>query len=287
MIGCVIHKRCGLIEILKYAVDSGCNFFQIFTDEMHDSKTRTNLKKFGECLEKYNAKMVIHSSYKINLSNPTDSYKYSSSIKSLTKDLVISNDIGPRCIGVIVHMGKNVRTNNISHRAAMENYIKGIKYCLRETPDSTTIILETGASQGAEIGSSIESMSEILKGLTREERSRVKICIDTCHIWATGYDISTGAAAKKYLREFDNKIGLENVVCIHLNDSKNGLGSKIDRHADLSFGKIGVRGLKFIARWANKNRIPMVMEVPLDSVNPRTNSDTTHAEQLELVMSWI
>lgn len=275
----------------EYAKNIGCTFFQIFLGSPRQVICKKHkiidLKLFSSLLKKNNIRMVIHSSYTINLAHPINSVRFNASIKSLTRDLISSAIIGKMCIGVVVHMGKNIISNNIDNDDAIKNYIYGIKECLKNTEDMSIIILETGASQGREIASYNSGLAEIFENLSEKEKKRVRFCIDTCHIWASGYDISTISGMKVYLKDFDNKIGLRYVSCIHLNDSKSELNSCVDRHADISYGKIGIKGLKYLVKWATKHNIPIVLETPLDSVNKKTNKNITHEEQMKMVLSWV
>lgn len=234
-----------------------------------------------------NLRMVIHGSYTINLCHPVKSKKFQLSVKSLVQDLTASNDIGSNCLGVIIHMGKNIPENKITDAEALDNYVIGVKTALATTSNNTCIILETGASQGSEIASHIDGLAEIYWKLDVDERNRVKFCVDTCHIWATGYDISTDIGVKNFFKEFDEKIGNQNILCIHFNDSKTKLESHVDRHADLGYGFIDIEGLSQIAKFAYKNNIPLIMETPLDSINKKTNQEITYEDELKTVKSWL
>lgn len=290
-IGRHINISKGFLTAPKYASSIGCEIMQIFlgapTQVVSKPKDQKELRKFGVELKKYKLKMVIHGSYTINLCQPSSSKLFKSSVRSLVQDLNASNEIGKRCLGVIIHMGKNVITNGLSIEQALTNYISGLKKALADTPENTTIVLETGASQGKEVASKIDGLSEIYWSLDENERSRVKFCVDTCHIWNTGYDISTSAGVDRFFKEFDRKIGIENIVCIHFNDSKTPLDSKVDRHADLGYGFIGSKGLKSFGIYAKKKRIPIIMETPLDAVNPKTNQDVTFLEEFEKLKAWL
>ncbi|AYV85080.1 MAG: putative endonuclease 4 [Satyrvirus sp.] len=290
-IGRHINISYGFVTAPWYAHSLGCNIFQIFLGSpqnvLSKARKKDELDKFGKELKKYKIKMVIHASYTINFCHPTKSKRFETSVKSLVQDLRASANIGKGCLGVIIHMGKNVPENKLSYKQALENYVIGLKHALSATPENTHIILETGAGQGYEVGSKISDLSEIYWKLAEDERARIKFCIDTCHIWATGYDISTANGVRKFFKEFDDSIGIDKIVCIHMNDSKTKLNSNVDRHADLGFGYIGIEGLKAVAKFAQKHKINLIMETPLDSVNPKTNKDVTFAEEFAKLKSWI
>ena len=149
------------------------------------------------------------------------------------------------------------------------------------------IILETGAGVGLEVGTQINKLAWIFHQLKKSEQSRIKFCIDTCHIWAAGSDISNKTLVRKFFSEFDELIGIDNIICIHFNNSVGGLGSKTDRHADLLYGSINPAGLEAIAKFAYLHKIPLIMETPLRAVNPLTDADITFGEELLTVKKWI
>ena len=290
-IGRHINTSSTFVATPWYAKSLGYEIFQIFLGAPYQVLTKAiqkdQLIKIGEELVKRNMIMVIHGSYTINLCHPDKSTKFQASLKSLVQDLSASALIGINCLGVIIHMGKNIPVNNISDDQALDNYIMGLRKALDVTPISTTIILETGASQGSEVGSRIDKLAYIYNNLSKAEQSRVTFCIDTCHIWATGYDISNPDSVQKFFKEFNDKIGINKISCIHFNDSKTPLDSNVDRHADLGYGYIGVAGLKSIAQFAKKNNIPLITETPLDAVNPKTNKDITFEEEIATMKSWL
>lgn len=286
-----INISHGFVSAPLYAKTIGCDIFQVFLGApqqvLSKARQKEELQQFGKQLEKLKLKMVVHGSYTINLCHPIGSKKFGASVKSLVQDLNASVHIGGRCLGVIIHMGKNIPENKISDEMAIDNYVAGLQAALKSTPSSTTIILETGASQGSEVASEIDGLAEIYWKLDESEQKRVMFCIDTCHIWATGYDISSAVGVKKFFKEFDDKIGLKKISCIHFNDSKTGLQSCVDRHADLGYGHIDTSGLKAIALFAKANRIPTIMETPLDAIDPSTNREVTFEKELAKVKSWL
>jgi len=290
-VGRHINTSHGFITAPWYAECLGCTIMQIFLGApqriLSKAKQKDDLVNFGKELEKRNLVMVVHGSYTINLCHPSKSKKFIASVKSLVQDLTSTAYIGPKCLGVIIHMGKNISENKLSDDDALNNYVYGLQKALKLSPNSTNIILETGASQGSEIASKIDGLSEIYWKLGEDERKRIMFCIDTCHIWATGYDISSPVGVKRFFKEFDNKIGIEKIACIHFNDSKTILESCVDRHADLGYGYIKELGLKTIALFAKKNDIPLIMETPLDAINKKTNKEVTFEEEFYKVKSWL
>lgn len=125
----------------------------------------------------------------------------------------------------------------------------------------TKIVLETTAGQGTSVGSRFEELAEIISRV--KKRIPIGVCIDTCHIFAAGYDIRTEEGWKQTLQEFDTIIGLEHLLAFHLNDSLKGLGSRVDRHADIGCGEIGIECFRYLMQ---ENDLPKYLETPTGPV---------------------
>uniref|UniRef100_A0A6C0CAH7 Xylose isomerase-like TIM barrel domain-containing protein n=1 Tax=viral metagenome TaxID=1070528 RepID=A0A6C0CAH7_9ZZZZ len=286
-IGRHIDASWNFVSAPEDAHHMGCNIMQIFLANPQQTRTKAKSEKqlleFSHQLALNKLKLVIHGNYTINLCHPINSLKFKSSIILLVKDLDASSIIGKRCIGVIIHMGKNMKVNDINDEAAAKNYVTGLKIALAQTDAKSTIILETGAGQGNEIGTNLNILSSIYWSLEDDERKRIKFCIDTCHIWAAGYDISDKSKAGTFFKMFEKIMGPNKIACFHYNDSKTELGSHVDRHADIGYGKIPIAGLVAIAKYAFKHRIPLILETPLDTVNLKTNKDITFKDELSKI----
>ncbi|HJT79917.1 MAG TPA: deoxyribonuclease IV, partial [Chthoniobacterales bacterium] len=124
----------------------------------------------------------------------------------------------------------------------------------------TRIALETTAGQGSCLGCTFEQLEYILTNVREPER--LCVCLDTAHVFAAGYDIGSETAIKKMFRQFDRIIGLDRLAAIHLNDSKTGRGSRVDRHAHIGKGQIGLDAFRFIMRDRRFRKIPKVLETP-------------------------
>jgi DNA polymerase/3'-5' exonuclease PolX len=152
---------------------------------------------------------------------------------------------------------------NISENECLRNFINSLVLVLTETK-KIPIILETPVNRENIVGGSLESMALLYKSIPEKYKKRVKICVDTQHIFASGYDITTERGVNSYFENFDILIGLKNLALIHLNDSEKIFNSKIDRHAPIGEGYIfrnnGIEGLKALIKIAIKNKIPMVLE---------------------------
>ena len=129
---------------------------------------------------------------------------------------------------------------------AFDNYIASVNKICEEKNSNSLLILENSAHQGTEIGYSIDHLARIYDGITEENRAKIGFCLDTCHAFAAGYNFCEEDGVTGFFEEFEEKIGLEKVVCIHLNDSKKKCNSCVDRHERLGVGMIGLDGIKYI-----------------------------------------
>lgn len=290
-IGHHIDASTDFINIPTFAKQIGCEIFQIFLGDpqqtRNKSKSHKILTEFGKQLATSKLKMVVHGSYTINLCHPIESARHTASVNAVIKDLKMVAIIGKRCVGVIIHMGKNIKDNGITDNVAAQNYLVGLKTVLSQTDNATTLILETGAGQGNEIGTNLSVLATIYWALEEHERMRIKFCIDTCHIWAAGYDIGGKMKVNVFFEMFEKLFGIGKVACFHFNDSKTALDSHKDRHADIGYGLIPTTGLKSIAQYAHTNCIPLILETPLDSVNLKTNKNITFSDEVATIYSYL
>ena len=173
-------------------------------------------------------------------------------------------------------MGKNVLKNIDLSKS---EYIAGIKRVLDKSNTSSTIILETGAGCGSEINTSLFDLHRLYNSFTQYEQKRIKICIDTCHIFAAGYVIADKQSVDILLSIIELLFGFDKIACIHLNNSKGNYMSRVDRHADISNGKISENGLKYLMKEFSKYDIPIVYETPA--------TEQSKKEQINILKSWI
>lgn len=151
-----------------------------------------------------------------------------------------------------------------------------------ETPAlKTTLILETSSGQGSSIGHTFKHLTVILNKI--QIKNRVGICLDTCHIFAAGYDIRTKQSYLKTMDEFDEVIGLNHLKLIHLNDSKNVLGSRVDRHEHIGKGKIGLEGFRCIMNDPRLVYVPKIIETPKHDTGHK--SDQINLKQLKRLIN--
>jgi deoxyribonuclease-4 len=250
------HGIIGAIdEIIKY----NGNFIQIF---ITNPKARKTTKRSDEELATINhyakfnkIKIVIHAPYLLNFAHEFS--KDSWGIKALIDHLEICNKMG--AVGVVVHSGKYM---HLDKSEAIQNMYLNFKYVLENTPENTKILLETPCGQGTELGGRLEEFRIIYNKFSEDQKKRLRICVDTCHVFAAGYDLSEPDKVKIFIKTFDTLIGWKYVDLIHLNDSKTKLNSNLDRHELLDEGHIKLKGLSVFIKFARKANIPLILETP-------------------------
>jgi len=159
---------------------------------------------------------------------------------------------------VVLHPGSHMGSGE---NEGIQRIAESLNQIFAETPGITTrLLLETTAGQGSSVGHSFENLKKIMDKIEKTEQ--VGICLDTCHIYAAGYDIRTQVLYRKTIKAFDSIIGLEHLYFIHLNDSKKDLGSKVDRHEHIGEGMIGLKAFEFFMNDQRLCHIPKIIETP-------------------------
>jgi len=196
-----------------------------------------------------------HASYLINLAT-TNLQFHANSIRALAEELVRADQL--QLPFLVLHPGAHL---GAGEQAGLEKIVNSIDEVFRKIPNvKTKIALEITAGQGSCIGHRFEHLAHIIENVREPERLRV--CLDTAHLFAAGYDISSESGVRKTFREFDRIIGRDRLVAIHVNDSKTGRGSRVDRHEHIGKGRIGLDAFRFIMRNLRFCKIPKVLETP-------------------------
>jgi len=260
----------GFLNALKNVEDIDGNVIQVFLKPNLKINCRISLsdeacQKCKDYLKENDLIYVCHSSYLINSAKPLLDPKVKAAFNNYVDDLIYMDKMGG--IGCVMHMGKKM---NIDNDIAIKNMCKFVNNVVEETSDlKCKVILENSAHQGTEIGFKLEEISKIFNGIDDKYKNRVGICWDTCHGFASGYDFRSKTETEKFIKDFDTLIGINNLVLIHLNDSKEPLNSKRDRHFNFSKGYItnpelggSYDGIKVLLEMCEKNSIPIVLETP-------------------------
>ncbi len=198
--------------------------------------------------------VLPHNSYLINLASP-DPEKSKKSFDSYIDELNRVNLLGLKYLNI--HPGST--TGLISFEQGIENISAAVNRANEMVPDVITV-LETTSGQNNKIGGRFEEIAAIMDRIKQPER--VAICIDTCHVYGAGYDVSTEEGCNDMLEQFDRLLGLSNLKGMHLNDSKRGLGEHIDRHENIGKGCIGETGFRYLLNDKRLEGIPMILETP-------------------------
>lgn len=201
--------------------------------------------------------VLPHDSYLINLGHPEE--------EGLERSREAFLDEMQRCeqLGLDrlnFHPGSHLK--KISTEECLDRVAESINIALRATRGVTAVI-ENTAGQGSNVGFAFWQLKRIIDGV--EDRSRVGICLDTCHSFAAGYDLSSELACERTFEEFDREVGFQYLRGVHLNDALRPLGSRIDRHTPLGEGQIGWDCFRFIARDSRFDDLPLILETPDES----------------------
>ncbi len=248
-------KNSQLLGSLEEALSYGANTFMFYTgapQNTNRSNIDYNLTQEAIKLMKSNnidiSKVIVHAPYIINLCNPE---KFDFSVKFLTEEVKRVSDLGVKYL--VLHPGSHV---GLGVEKGISNIILGLKKVFESTSCNVTILLETMAGKGTEIGRNLEEIKTIIDSVNNE---RLGVCLDTCHLHDAGYDLTK---FDEFLNEFDNIIGIDKIKCIHINDSKNVIGSHKDRHENIGFGKIGFDTLLNVIYNDKLVDIPKILETP-------------------------
>lgn len=199
--------------------------------------------------------VFAHANYLINLA-ATNPQFYKNSIRALSEELTRADQL--RLPFLVLHPGAHL---GACEEAGLEKVVASIDKIFAGIPKvKTRIALETTAGQGSCLGHRFEHLAHIIENVREPER--LCVCLDTAHVFAAGYDLTSEAGTRKTFRAFERTIGLEHLVALHLNDSKTARGSRVDRHDHIGKGQIGVEAFRFIMRDRRFRKIPKVLETP-------------------------
>jgi len=268
-IGAHVSASGGYTNALEKVSQIGGNCLQLFASPPRNwSNANPNAEQLSE-FEELKGELQIdpvyfHATYLINLS---DNERIGESSKSiLTLELKLAPQIGVR--GSVVHLGsfKEKRPDEEAFREHPKHNIllKNISQVLSQTPDNALFIIENAGTH--KIGASIAEIGFIIKSL---KDRRVKVCLDTCHLHAAGFDLTTEENLNQFLELFDKLVGIENLELFHANESRDELGSYRDRHENIGDGKVGAGVFRNLLRNSATKNKAFILEVPgLDKKGP-------------------
>lgn len=274
-VGAHVSASGGVFNAPLNAMAIGAKAFALFTknqkqwaakplDEETIALFQANLAKSG-ILPKH---ILPHDSYLINLGHPEED-KRQKSLEAFIDEVNRCSQLGLDRLNF--HPGSHLK--QISEEECIDRIAMSMNEALSVT-EGVTLVIENTAGQGSNLGWRFEHLSAIIERI--EDKSRVGVCIDTCHMFTAGYDIRTREAYDATWAEFDTIVGFKYLKGMHINDSKPDLGSHVDRHDSLGKGKIGLDAFGFIMNDPRMDDIPLVLE---------TIDETIWAQEIELLYS--
>lgn len=259
-IGCHLSSSGGFFAMAKAAVSIGANTFQFFSRNPRGGRGKEidpkDIENFLHITKENNfAKVVAHAPYTMNLCSSADHIcEFSKNI--FAEDLEKLENIPGNFYNFHPgsHTGQGVEIGIQKITDALNEILK--------VNQSTTVLLETMAGKGSEVGGNFEELKKIIDNI--ELKDKIGVCLDTCHIFDGGYDIVNNLEG--VLEEIDKIIGIEKLKAIHLNDSKNPCGSKKDRHEKIGKGNIGLKAFERIINHKYLSGLPFILETPQEDL---------------------
>jgi len=261
-LGAHISIAGGVFNVFERAKNITANAIQIFTKSNNRwfSKpySAKEIEEFHRLRKEFQPFAVFaHDAYLINLCSPNSEIE-KKSIDAFIDELKRCDQLNLPYL--VMHPGFHLGKGE---KWGLNKIVENFNYISNKNPDSKVkILLETTAGQGTNLGYKFEQLEYILDNV--ECKEKFGVCVDTCHIFAAGYDISTESGYEKTINDFDKIIGLERIKVFHLNDSKKPFGSRKDRHQHIGRGEIGLEAFRCLLNDKRFSEIPMVLETPKD-----------------------
>lgn len=274
-IGAHVSAAGGIFNAPPNAAKIGCETFQVFSRSPQGGPAP---KLTDEIVGTFKAEMkrlkfsgfTIHTPYYINFASTTPRIRYGS-ISIVREELERGTLLGASY--VVTHLGS---TKDAGKAVGIHKTWRSIQRILDGYKGSTQLLMEISAGAGDLVGGTFGELAELLKNIESKAayKNKVQICLDTCHLFAAGYDLTTKALVNETFRQFDKTVGLKRLKLFHGNDSKFGLGEHRDRHEHIGKGRIGLEGFRVILNHPKLKNIDMIIETPWD---------TTYAKDLQLL----
>jgi deoxyribonuclease IV len=253
----------GISNSVNNAKKIGCTAFQIFSRNPrgwaakpvpHDEVQLFRNKLAASGIEK--SSVVVHMPYIPNLSGPEGEF-YEKSVQTLTEEVHRCKTL--ELPYLVIHLGSHMGRGSNS---GIDQLVKAINSACSKCGSGLAVLLENSAGQKNSVGSTFEELRLILDRLGNSKE--IGVCIDTCHLFASGYDLRTKADVEITFNKFKDIVGLKELKIVHLNDSKGRLGSNLDRHEHIGLGSIGIEGIAAFLNLREIQPLPIIMETPID-----------------------
>ena len=262
LIGAHVSISGGLYHALARGEKIGCNAIQIFTKNQRQWQAKPlSHHDVDQFIQSFTTSPIVavvaHNSYLINLASP-DPQGLEKSRQAFLEEIDRAELL--KIPVLIFHPGAH---KGAGEAVGLRLIAESLDFIQQQRPaHRIQLLLETTSGQGSNLGYSFDQLRQIIDMV--EEPWRLGVCLDTCHIFAGGYDIRTHSTYQATMEQFDRAIGLDRLGAIHLNDSKKELGSRIDRHETIGHGQIGLDGFQFIMNDVRLKKIPKILEIPGD-----------------------
>lgn len=272
----------GYYRAVQSARQSGCDCVQLFTKNNNQWRavpiTAEQSDRFRDALRQCHiTHPLAHDCYLINLASP-DSDLWDKSVRAFVHELQRAQTLGIPY--VVTHPGSYTYS---TPRLGIRRIARALNRIHKETRGmATQCLLETTAGQGTSLGWRFEHLAMILDGLREPER--IGVCFDTCHVFAAGYAMGTQDQFEETLGTLDALVGLRRIKAFHLNDSGRELGSRVDRHAHIGRGKMGLQPFRFLLSDPRFQSVPMYLETPKGQ-EPGVDLDVINLETLRNLMT--
>lgn len=272
LLGAHMSIADGIDCAMDLAVSIGCTALQIFTASNRSWSSKTISKEQIEGVTKKQKELSIpiisHCSYLINLASPNETVQKNSR-SALIQELKRCHSLGIKY--AVLHPGSRLE---LSEEKALQQTAQLLNEVIDQAQiKDVMILLETMAGQGSSIGGTFEQLAH-LRSLIHHQQS-IGICADTCHLFAQGYDLRTPTTYQAVWEKFDTQIGLEHLKVIHLNDSKKGLNSRVDRHEHIGKGELGIEAFRMLMNDPKLRPVIKILETPKTSLNDDLMNLTT------------
>ncbi len=273
LIGHHVSAAGGVQNAPQNAYDLKCEVFQFFTRSPQGGPapklTPDVVAAFKAGNEKFGIpRTYVHTPYFINFASANPRLR-KGSIEIVRGELGRSSLLG--VTAVMTHLGS---AKDMPEAKATKMVADAIKKILKAYTGSTLFLLENSAGSGAVVGDTLEELATFIKAIPATQRKKLGVCLDTCHAFASGYDLRTKPAVDSFLKKFDKLIGLQYLKLIHANDSMTALGEHKDRHEHIGAGKIGLAGFKALCGHPKLKNIDMILE---------THHDGKHIKDIALL----
>jgi deoxyribonuclease-4 len=266
-----------LLAASEEAVSYGANTFMIYTGAPQNTRRKKiedlNIEEGRRHMEQHGiSEIVVHAPYIINIGNTANPDTFDLGVRFLRSEIDRTEAIGAKQI--VLHPGAHVGAGT---EKGIQKIVEGINEVLTGN-DNVQIALETMAGKGSECGKSFEELAMIMDGVIYNDK--LSVCFDTCHTHDAGYPIVEDFDG--VLNEFDKIIGIDRLKVLHINDSKNAVGMRKDRHENIGFGHIGFEALSYIVHHPQLTSVPKILETPFVGED-KNNKKSPYKHEIEML----